>query len=60
MMSGAGGNCFMTIYDPVSKRVYSLNATGAAPLRIDPNNITAAEISPFSQSWRTLDSRTVR
>lgn len=45
MMSGAGGNGFMTIYDPASKRVYSLNATGAAPLKIDPNNITAEELS---------------
>ncbi len=32
MMSGAGGNGFMTIYDQASKRTYSLNATGAAPL----------------------------
>lgn len=45
MMSGAGGNGFMTIYDPTSKQVYSLNATGAAPLKIDPNNVTAEELS---------------
>ncbi len=45
MMSGAGGNGFMTIYDPTSKQVYSLNATGAAPLKIDTNNITAQELS---------------
>ena len=29
MMSGAGGNGFMTIYDAETDRVYSLNATGA-------------------------------
>ena len=45
MMSGAGGNGFMTIYDHASKRVYSLSATGAAPLRIDPNDLTADELA---------------
>ena len=45
MMSGAGGNGFMTIFDPDSKRVHSLNATGAAPLKTEPGKITAEELS---------------
>ena len=35
MMSGAGGNGFMTVYDAETQRVYSLNATGAAPAALD-------------------------
>ncbi|WP_419948348.1 gamma-glutamyltransferase [Candidatus Palauibacter sp.] len=35
-MSGMAGNGFVTLYDRVSDRVYSLGATGAAPLAIDP------------------------
>jgi len=45
MMSGAGGNGFMTIYDKASDSTYSLNATGAAPLRIDPTKVTPEELS---------------
>ncbi|MBC8871784.1 MAG: gamma-glutamyltransferase family protein [Planctomycetes bacterium] len=44
MNSGAGGNGFMTIYDRASDRVYSLNATGAAPAAIDPNHVTPDEM----------------
>ena len=35
-MSGMAGNGFVTLYDRVSDRVYSLGATGAAPLAVDP------------------------
>lgn len=45
MMSGAGGNGFMTIYDRASGRTYSLNATGAAPLAIDPTQVTPDELA---------------
>jgi len=44
MNSGAGGNGFMTIYDRASDRLYSLNATGAAPAAIDPNHVTPDEM----------------
>ena len=44
MNSGAGGNGFMTIYDRASGRVYSLNATGAAPMAIDPSHVTPDEL----------------
>jgi len=44
MMSGAGGNGFMTIYDAETDRVYSLNATGAAPKGLDPATITPDEL----------------
>ena len=40
-MSGAGGNGFFTIYDKASGKVYSLGATGAAPLKLDPETMTA-------------------
>ncbi len=39
-MSGAGGNGFFTIYDKASGKVYSLGATGAAPLKLDPEKMT--------------------
>ena len=45
MMSGAGGNGFMTIYDAETDRVYSLNATGAAPRALDAATITAEELN---------------
>jgi gamma-glutamyltranspeptidase/glutathione hydrolase len=45
MMSGAGGNGFMTIYDQASRRIYSLNATGAAPRATDPSQATAGELA---------------
>jgi gamma-glutamyltranspeptidase/glutathione hydrolase len=39
-MSGMGGNGFFTIYDRSTDRVYSLAATGAAPLALDPERMT--------------------
>ena len=45
MMSGAGGNGFMTIYDAETDRVYSLNATGAAPKALDAATITPEELN---------------
>ena len=45
MMSGAGGNGFMTIYDAETDRVYSLNATGAAPKGLDAAAITSDELN---------------
>ena len=50
MMSGAGGNGFMTIYDAETDRVYSLNATGAAPMALDPAEITADEMNRGMQA----------
>ena len=44
-MSGAGGNGFFTIYDKASGEVYSLGATGAAPLKLDPEKVTADDLS---------------
>jgi len=44
-MSGMAGNGFVTVYDRVSDRVYSLGATGAAPLAIDPSSRTAEELN---------------
>ncbi len=41
MMSGAGGNGFLTVYEVETDRVYSLNATGAAPAALD-----AADLDP--------------
>ena len=45
MMSGAGGNGFMTIYDAETDRVYSLNATGAAPKGLVAAAITSDELN---------------
>ena len=45
MNSGAGGNGFTTIYDKASDKVYSLNATGAAPRALDASGLTAAELA---------------
>ena len=45
MMSGAGGNGFMTIYDKATDRVYSLNATGAAPRALDASELSADELA---------------
>ena len=45
MMSGAGGNGFMTIYDAASNQVYSLNATGAAPKALDASEVEADELN---------------
>ena len=45
MMSGIGGNGFMTVYDKASDRVYSLNATGAAPKSLDASELTADDLA---------------
>lgn len=45
MMSGAGGNGFATMYDKKTDTVYSLNATGAAPKALDPNDVTPEELN---------------
>ena len=50
MMSGAGGNGFMTIYDAATDRVYSLNATGAAPRALDAAAITPAALDRGTQA----------
>ncbi|WP_419937828.1 gamma-glutamyltransferase [Candidatus Palauibacter sp.] len=44
-MSGMAGNGFVTLYDRVSDRVYSLGATGAAPLAVDPASLEADELN---------------
>ena len=44
-MSGMAGNGFVTLYDRVSDRVYSLGATGAAPLAVDPASLAAEELN---------------
>ena len=44
-MSGAGGNGFLTIYESSSGRVYSLNATGAAPRALVAADVEAEELS---------------
>ena len=44
-MSGMAGNGFVTLYDRVSDRVYSLGATGAAPLALDPSSVMAEELN---------------
>ena len=44
-MSGMAGNGFVTLYDRASDRVYSLGATGAAPLAIDPASRAADELN---------------
>jgi gamma-glutamyltranspeptidase/glutathione hydrolase len=44
-MSGIGGNGFMTIYDQASDEVYSLGATGAAPLAIEPASLTPSQLN---------------
>ncbi|MGI9628341.1 MAG: gamma-glutamyltransferase family protein [Longimicrobiales bacterium] len=38
--SGTGGNGFFTIYDKATDQVYSLGATGAAALAVDPRTMT--------------------
>ena len=50
MMSGAGGNGFVTIYDADTDRVYSLNATGAAPQALDAAAITPDELDRGMQA----------
>ena len=43
--SGTGGNGFFTIYDKATDRVYSLGATGAAPVAIDPAGMTRESLN---------------
>ena len=43
--SGTGGNGFFTIYDKATDRVYSLGATGAAPMAIDPGQMTRESLN---------------
>mgnify|MGYP003700421333 CR=1 FL=1 len=44
-MSGAAGNGFFTYYDQASDSVYSLNATGAAPLALDAAALDPEELN---------------
>jgi gamma-glutamyltranspeptidase/glutathione hydrolase len=44
-MSGAGGNGFATYYDAASKTVWSLNATGAAPLALDASALEPEQLN---------------
>ncbi|MFV8819278.1 gamma-glutamyltransferase family protein [Haliea sp. E17] len=44
-MSGAGGNGFATYYDAASGEVWSLNATGAAPMALDAAALTPEELN---------------
>ena len=53
MMSGAGGNGFMTIYDAETDRVYSQNANGANPKGLDP-----AAVAPRNTAPRNTDCTT--
>ena len=43
--SGTGGNEFFTIYDKATDRIYSLGATGAAPMAIDPAKMTRESLN---------------
>jgi gamma-glutamyltranspeptidase/glutathione hydrolase len=43
--SGTGGNGFFTIYDKATDQVYSLGATGAAALAIDPATMTRQSLN---------------
>ena len=43
--SGTGGNGFFTIYDKATDRVYSLGATGAAAMAIDPAEMTRESLN---------------
>lgn len=43
-MSGAGGNGFFTIYDKASGKIYSLNATGAAPHGLEASRVTDEDL----------------
>ena len=43
--SGTGGNGFFTIYDKATDRIYSLGATGAAPMAIDPAKMTRESLN---------------
>ncbi len=43
--SGTGGNGFFTIYDRVTDQVYSLGATGATPLALDPERMTRESLN---------------
>ncbi len=43
--SGTGGNGFFTLYDKATDRVYSLGATGATPMAIDPARMSAESLN---------------
>jgi len=43
--SGTGGNGFFTIYDKATDRIYSLGATGAAAMAIDPAKMTRESLN---------------
>ena len=45
MMSGIGGNGFVTVYDQQSDQVYSLNATGAAPRALDATTLDPKDLA---------------
>ena len=45
MMSGIGGNGFVTVYDQQTDQVYSLNATGAAPQALDATELGADDLA---------------
>ena len=45
MMSGIGGNGFLTVYDTRTDQVYSLNATGAAPAQLDATELSADDLA---------------
>jgi gamma-glutamyltranspeptidase/glutathione hydrolase len=48
--SGPGGNGFATIYEASTGKVYSLNATGAAPMALPPEKMTAESLSQGIQA----------
>jgi len=48
--SGAGGNGFFTIYEKETGRVVSLNATGAAPLALKPEEMTPEALNEGVQA----------
>lgn len=43
-MSGAAGNGFVTYYDQASQQMYSLHATGAAPLALNAAELEAEQL----------------
>ncbi len=44
-MSGIGGNGFMTIFEKETGQVYSVNMTGAAPMALDRETMTAETLN---------------
>ena len=43
--SGTGGNGFFTVYDKATDQVYSLGATGATPMAMDPERMTRESLN---------------